>query len=185
MKKNEYRLKAEYITRKYSEFIEDFAKLTDDRRVAYNCYRQIMNACEAMEGQEDTFIRNAVNNHIQEEMKTIDRIITRFTRKVYQGMKWLTPEEISALHATEEPKVVSYREFWIALCELREKFRPHNISIEDYTNSETGNVVLYVSWSSIGATQPDKARDFADWVRIASDAAEHFKYAGYRVEYGN
>lgn len=182
MEMNEYRLKAEGITRKYAEFVEDFENATDDRRVAYNCIHQIIGACKDMEGQDNIVIRCAINDYIRKEMKTIDRIVTRFTGKVYKGVRWWTPEELAAIWEEREPETVSHRDFWIALCELRERFQPHNVSICDCTD-ENGIIELRVSWPSIGSTTPSEARDFAEWVQIASDAAEHFKYAGYRVSY--
>ena len=83
-----------------------------------------------------------------------------------------------------EPKTVTYREFWTALRELREKFRERHISIDDYTDDETGVISLKVGWASIGSVPVDEARDFADWMRIAASAVESFKYNGYRVKWG-
>lgn len=96
MKKNPYSLKAEVIARKYAEFLVEFEAAGDDRRVAYNCIHQIIQACKAMEGQENNFICCAVNARIREQQEVIDRIVTRFTGKVYHDFHWMTPEEVEA-----------------------------------------------------------------------------------------
>lgn len=101
----------------------------------------------------------------------------RFTGKVYRGVRWVKPEE-------EEHKTVTYREFWAALNELREKFREHHISLDDYTDDETGVISLKVGWASIGSVLAGEAREFADWMRMAASAVENFKYNGYRVKWG-
>ena len=121
--------------------------------------------------------RDYINKSIREQETEIDEIITRFTGKVYRGVRWVKPEE-------EEHKTVTYREFWAALNELREKFREHHISLDDYTDDETGVISLKVGWASIGSVLAGEAREFADWMRMAASAVENFKYNGYRVKWG-
>jgi hypothetical protein len=92
---NYYGQKADLISRKYAEFMPDFEKQNDDRRIAFNCYRQIIDACEAMleSGMENNFIRCAVNDSIRQQEAEIDEIITRFTGKVYEGVRWIDVRE--------------------------------------------------------------------------------------------
>lgn len=89
MMSNAYHITAAAITRKYAEFMEDFDQRHDDRRIAFNAYRQIIEACKAMEGVENIFIRVAVTRSIHEEEAEIDEIITRFTGKVYKDYRWV------------------------------------------------------------------------------------------------
>ena len=179
MERNKYDLHREVLTHKYADILKSFEETHDDRRIAWNCYQQLITACEAMRdsGMEDSFACCAVNEAIRQQQAEIDAIITRFTGNVYKGAKWVKPEE-------GEPKTVTYREFWTALRELREKFRERHISIDDYTDDETGVISLKVGWASIGSVPVDEARDFADWMRIAASAVESFKYNGYRVKWG-
>lgn len=85
---NVYRTMAVVITRKYAEFMEDFEQQHDDRRIAFNIYRQIIEACKAMEDMENIFVRVAVTRSISEAESEIDEIITRFTGKAYKGCRW-------------------------------------------------------------------------------------------------
>lgn len=179
MERNKYELQREVLARKYETILKDFEDTNDDRRIAWNCYQQIIGACEAMRdsGMENNFVCCAVNKSIREQETEIDEIITRFTGKVYRGVRWVKPEE-------EEHKTVTYREFWAALSELREKFREHHISLDDYTDDETGVISLKVGWASIGSVLAGEAREFADWMRMAASAVENFKYNGCRVKWG-
>ena len=85
---NTYRTTAAVIARKYAEFMGDFEQQHDDRRIAFNTYRQIIEACKAMEDIENIFVRVAVTRSIREEESKIDEIITRFTGKVYKDYRW-------------------------------------------------------------------------------------------------
>lgn len=179
MERNSYDLEREVLVYKYADILQSFEETHDDRRIAWNCYQQLITACEAMRdsGIENSFASCAVKKAVREQEAEIDAIITRFTGKVYKGVKWVKPEE-------EEPKTVTYREFWAALSELREKFREHHISLDDYTDDETGVISLKVGWASIGSVPAGEARDFADWMRMAASAVESFKYNGYRIKWG-
>lgn len=91
MERNKYELQRRVLSRKYANILMGFEKAHDDRRIAWNCYQQIVAACEAMRdsGMENNFICCAVNKSIAEEEVEIDEIITRFTGKVYKSVKWL------------------------------------------------------------------------------------------------
>lgn len=90
MGRNKYEIQREVLTRKYADILQSFEEAHDDRRIAWNCYQQIIAACEAMQdsGMENNFICCAVDKSIQEQETEIDEIITRFTGKVYKGVKW-------------------------------------------------------------------------------------------------
>ena len=48
MERNKYELQREVLARKYETILKDFEDTNDDRRIAWNCYQQIIAACEAM-----------------------------------------------------------------------------------------------------------------------------------------
>lgn len=91
MERNAYEIQREVITRKYADILKSFECAGDDRRIAWNCYQQLIRACGAMidSGMENNFIRCAVNKSIREQEDEIDEIITRFTGKVYTGVRWV------------------------------------------------------------------------------------------------
>lgn len=95
MERNKYELQREVLARKYETILKDFEDTNDDRRIAWNCYQQIIAACEAMRDSEmeNSFICCAVNKSIQEQEAEIDEIITRFTGKVYLGVRWVDVRE--------------------------------------------------------------------------------------------
>ena len=95
MERNKYELLHGVLARKYVDILRDFEEARDDRRVAWTCYQQIIAACEAMRdsGMENNFICCAVNKSIREQEAEIDEIITRFTGKVYMGVKWVDVRE--------------------------------------------------------------------------------------------
>lgn len=95
MERNKYELQHGVLARKYVDILRDFEEARDDRRVAWNCYQQIIAACEAMRdsGMENNLICCAVNKSILEQEAEIDEIITRFTGKVYMGVKWVDVRE--------------------------------------------------------------------------------------------
>ena len=92
MERNKYELQREVLARKYETILKDFEDTNDDRRIAWNCYQQIIAACEAMRdsGMENNFICCAVNKSIREQESKIDEIITRFTGNVYK----VGPQEV-------------------------------------------------------------------------------------------
>ena len=57
MERNKYELQREVLARKYETILKDFEDTNDDRRIAWNCYQQIIAACEAMRdsGMENNF----------------------------------------------------------------------------------------------------------------------------------
>lgn len=95
MERNKYELQRGVLARKYTTILQGFEEAKDDRRIAWNCYQQIIAACEAMRdsGMDNNFICCAVNKSIREQESEIDEIITRFTGKVYKGVGWLDVRE--------------------------------------------------------------------------------------------
>lgn len=95
MGRNKYELQRGVLTRKYTTILQGFEEAKDDRRIAWNCYQQIIAACEAMRdsGMDNNFICCAVNKSIREKESEIDEIITRFTGKVYKGVRWMDKDE--------------------------------------------------------------------------------------------
>ena len=45
MERNKYELQREVLARKYETILKDFEDTNDDRRIAWNCYQQIIAAC--------------------------------------------------------------------------------------------------------------------------------------------
>ena len=109
MERNKYELQREVLARKYETILKDFEDTNDDRRIAWNCYQQIIGACEAMRdsGMENNFVCCAVNKSIREQETEIDEIITRFTGKVYRGVRWVKPEEEEHKTASFGPRLMS------------------------------------------------------------------------------
>lgn len=95
MERNKYDLHRKVLTNKYADILRDFEEACDDRRIAWNCYQQIIAACEAMRdsGMNNIFACCAVNKAMREQEAEIDEIITRFTGKVYMGVKWVDVRE--------------------------------------------------------------------------------------------
>ena len=89
MGSNKYDLQLKVLSTKYASILRGFEEACDDRRIAWNCYRQIITACETMRdsGIENSFICCAVNRSILDQESEIDEIITRFTGKVYDGVR--------------------------------------------------------------------------------------------------
>ena len=69
MERNKYELQRGVLARKYADILRGFEAARDDRRVAWNCYQQIIAACEAMRDSEmeNSFICCAVNKSIREQ----------------------------------------------------------------------------------------------------------------------
>lgn len=95
MGSNKFDLQRRVLAAKYADILQGFEEARDDRRIAWNCYQQILTACEAMRdsGMENNFICCAVNKDIREQEAEIDEIITRFTGKVYKGVRWVNVRE--------------------------------------------------------------------------------------------
>lgn len=127
MGRNKYELQRGVLARKYTTILQGFEEAKDDRRIAWNCYQQIIAACEAMRdsGMENNFICCAVNKSIREQESEIDEIITRFTGKVYKGVRWVdvTETDIYSLSSTE----IDY-ETEMRLCELDAEIAAHFLS---------------------------------------------------------
>ena len=69
MGRNKYELQRGVLARKYTTILQGFEEAKDDRRIAWNCYQQIIAACEAMRdsGMDNNFICCAVNKSIREQ----------------------------------------------------------------------------------------------------------------------
>ena len=95
MERDKYDLSREVLTHKYADILKSFEETHDDRRIAWNCYQQLITACDAMRdsGMEDSFACCAVNDSIRQQEAEIDEIITRFTGKVYKGVRWIDVRE--------------------------------------------------------------------------------------------
>ena len=74
MDRNKYDLHREVLTHKYADILKSFEETHDDRRIAWNCYQQLIGACEAMRdsGMENSFACCAVNKAMQEQEAEID-----------------------------------------------------------------------------------------------------------------
>lgn len=90
MERNMYQIKIEVLNHKYGSILKDFEETCDDRRTAWNRYQQLVDACQSMKdcGVENSFVCCAVNKQMREQQDVIDGIITRFTGKIYKGVKW-------------------------------------------------------------------------------------------------
>lgn len=66
MERNKYEIQRKVLAHKYGTILKDFEDTDDDRRIAWNCYQQLIGACEAMRdsGMENNFICCAVNKSI-------------------------------------------------------------------------------------------------------------------------
>ena len=95
MGRNKYDIHREFIPLKYADILKSFEEARDDRRIAWNCYQQLIGACEAMRDNrmENSFVCCAVNDSIRQQEAEIDEIITRFTGKVYKGFQWIDVRE--------------------------------------------------------------------------------------------
>ena len=67
---------------KYS-WIENWESEKDDRRIAYNLYKQNLEAEKIRNELKNAFCRVAIFHAIREQEEVIDEIIYRFT-----GLKW-------------------------------------------------------------------------------------------------
>lgn len=69
MERNKYEIQRKVLAHKYGTILKDFEDTDDDRRIAWNCYQQLIGACEAMRdsGMENNFICCAVNKSIREQ----------------------------------------------------------------------------------------------------------------------
>lgn len=76
-----------FIEIKYSG-IEDWESEKDDRRIAYNLYKIILEAKKEHDKLENAFCRLAISKAIKEQEKQIDEIIYRFTGLKWEGCTW-------------------------------------------------------------------------------------------------
>lgn len=151
MGRNAYEIQREVIIRKYADILKSFEETNDDRRIAWNCYQQIIGACEAMidSGMENNFVRCAVNKDIRAQEAEIDEIITRFTGKVYKGVRWVDVREemkdekftygyvdcVIGMMASKEAARKLLRE---QLYDMRNELtKEHYLDMHDYINAAT------------------------------------------------
>ncbi len=92
MDKNRYGLKGRLLKEKYEPFIKEFKQHHDDRILVPNMLDQLLEACEAMQSVDNTFVRVAFNHAFTEQNETMEEIVTRFTGKVWNGYKWIEVE---------------------------------------------------------------------------------------------
>ena len=86
--KNTYQTKAEVIRAKYGQIVETFKECNDDRQIAYNIYRMMIEACKAMENMENNYVKVAVNKRLWEDRETLDRIIYTCTGKTFDNASY-------------------------------------------------------------------------------------------------
>lgn len=77
-----------FIELKYSSWIENWRKEKDDRRIAYNLYKQILEAKKVHDGLKNAFYRLAISKAIREQEEEIDKIIYRFSGLKWKDGKW-------------------------------------------------------------------------------------------------
>lgn len=71
--------KMDLLQHKFSKFYEEVKNnYTDDRRVFQNIYEMLVEAIVVMGAIENTLIQLAFNQKYDEEMATLERIMTRF-----------------------------------------------------------------------------------------------------------
>lgn len=107
MRLSKYELHAKVLSDKYGEIIQGYEHQHDDRRIAWNCYNQLLAACKDMNdiNTENSFICAAVNNAIKEQEAQIDEIIFRFEGLTRKGGRWVNTGSVSYKvyrEATEE-----------------------------------------------------------------------------------
>lgn len=174
---NPYKLKARLLKSKYEPFAEEFKQHNDDRILVPNILAQVLEACAAMESVENNLVRVAINEKIREEDAEMEKIVTRFTGKVFKGTKWCDKDE-------DEEKTVRYKDFCEALSKLDEKYGSHFITFYSERDRESKTVRLLVNWSAIGSVSAEQALDYARWIEEAAKDAENFEYNGCRIIYG-
>ena len=155
---NHYKLKARLLENKYGPFVEEFKQHNDDRILVPNILAQVLEACKAMESVENNLVRVAINEKIREEDAEMEKIVTRFTGRVFDGTKWNKKKEDTA------EKTVKYKDYCEALNELTEKYRPHFITFYSEKDWKSKTVRLLVNWSAIGSVPAEQARDYAGWI---------------------
>lgn len=87
-----YELTTELLQQKYAPLVAEFNQYMDDRKLMVNMLKQLLEACEAMNSMENVFVRVVFNNAVDEQDKKMERIVTRFTGKVWNGFRWQDEE---------------------------------------------------------------------------------------------
>lgn len=73
---------------KYAFVLSYWGNKTDDRRIAYNMCKIILEAKKEHDKLKSTFCRLAISEAIKEYEKQIDEIIYRFTWLKWNGCTW-------------------------------------------------------------------------------------------------
>ena len=73
---------------KYGFILSYWGNKTDDRRIAYNMCKMILEADKECAKLKNTFCRVAIRNAIREQEQVIDGIIYRFTWLKWNGYTW-------------------------------------------------------------------------------------------------
>ena len=91
---NLYESYAKSLKRKYGKYFEEFRQYNDDRQLVPNMGNQLLKALDAMNDMKDHFVRAAFNKAYAEQEKQMERIVTRFTGKVWRDFEWQDAETI-------------------------------------------------------------------------------------------
>lgn len=73
---------------KYAFILNYWKNKTDDRRIAYNMCKIILEAKKEHDKLKNTFCRLAISEAIKEREKQIDEIVYRFTWLKWNGYTW-------------------------------------------------------------------------------------------------
>ncbi len=95
--KEVYTLKRKLLVAQYGLIMASYKKFRDDRRIAYNSYRMMLEVCDEMIAADTIItsasIKVAVNNHLSEMCDEINSIIKRFNHVVPDNYNGWIPEE--------------------------------------------------------------------------------------------
>lgn len=89
-----YQNKARLLKYKYEPFVGEFKQHNDDRILMVNMMEQLLESCKVMEGVENAFICVAFNNAFAKQDETMMSIVTRFTGKVWDRVRWIDGDDV-------------------------------------------------------------------------------------------
>lgn len=76
--RKQYQRKAHLLRNRLGKIMAVYKNEHDDRRLAYNVYREMLEACKAMESVDNLAVHCAFNKYFDEEEELIQKIIDRF-----------------------------------------------------------------------------------------------------------